>query len=79
MLDSNQVPIEQSALLVIDAQDSFKVGPLWTRRNNPAFEKNVGALIAAYRAAELPVIRRTPGVSENNSSRRARSRGQNPL
>ncbi len=26
MLDSNQVPIEQSALLVIDAQDSFKVG-----------------------------------------------------
>ena len=30
-------------------------------------------------AAELPVIRRTPGVSENDSSRRSRSRGQNPL
>ena len=56
MLDSNQVPIEQSALLVIDAQDSFKAGASWERRNNLAFENNVGALIAAYRAAELPVI-----------------------
>jgi len=56
MLDSNQVPIEQSALLVIDAQDSFKVGPRWARRNNPAFEKNVSALVEAYRAAHLPVV-----------------------
>ena len=56
MLDPNQVPIAQSALLVIDAQDSFKVGPQWTRRNNPAFEKNVSALVEAYRAAHLPVI-----------------------
>lgn len=56
MLDSNRVPIEQSALLVIDAQDSFKVGASWERRNNLAFENNVGALIAAYRVAELPVI-----------------------
>jgi nicotinamidase-related amidase len=56
MLDSSQVPIEQSALLVIDAQDSFKVGSRWERRNNLAFENNVGALIAAYRAAELPVV-----------------------
>jgi nicotinamidase-related amidase len=56
MLDSNQVPIAQSALLVIDAQDSFKVGPRWARRNNPAFEKNVSALVEAYRAAHLPVV-----------------------
>src|SRR5271165_1996676 len=56
MLDSNQVPIAQSALLVIDAQDSFKVTPRWERRNNLAFEKNVAALIEAYRAAQLPVI-----------------------
>jgi nicotinamidase-related amidase len=41
---------------VIDAQDSFKVGPRWEKRNNPAFEKNVSALIEAYRAARLPVI-----------------------
>ena len=56
MLNSNQVPIAQSALLVIDAQDSFKVGPRWERRNNLAFEKNVAALIEAYRAARLPVV-----------------------
>jgi nicotinamidase-related amidase len=56
MLDSNQVPIAQSALLVIDAQDSFKVGPRWARRNNPAFERNVGALVEAYRVAHLPVV-----------------------
>jgi len=56
MLDSSQVPIVQSALLVIDAQDSFKVGPRWTRRNNPAFEKNVSTLVEAYRAAHLPVV-----------------------
>jgi nicotinamidase-related amidase len=56
MLDSNQVPIAQSALLVIDPQDSFKAAPRWERRSNLAFEKNVGALIEAYRAAELPVV-----------------------
>jgi nicotinamidase-related amidase len=56
MLDSNQVPIAQSALLVIDAQDSFKAAPRWERRNNLAFEKNVAVLIEAYRAAQLPVI-----------------------
>jgi nicotinamidase-related amidase len=56
MLDSTQVSITQSALLVVDAQDSFKATPRWERRNNPDFEKNVGALIAAYRAANLPVV-----------------------
>ena len=56
MLESNKVPIGQSALLVIDAQDSFKVGQRWARRNNPTFEKNVSALIEAYRAAHLPVV-----------------------
>lgn len=56
MLDSNQVPIEQSALLVIDVQDSFKAGSSWERRNNLSFENNVSALVAAYRAAGLPVV-----------------------
>jgi len=56
MLDSSKVPISQSALLVIDAQDSFKLGPKWERRDNHAFEKNVSALIEAYRAAHLPVV-----------------------
>jgi nicotinamidase-related amidase len=56
MLDSVQVPISQSALLVIDAQDSFKATPRWKHRNNLDFEKNVAALIEAYRAAHLPVV-----------------------
>jgi nicotinamidase-related amidase len=56
MLDSSNVPVEQSALLVIDAQDSFKVGPRWTKRNNAAFEKNISILVDAYRAAHLPVV-----------------------
>jgi|SRR5688572_5968481 len=56
MLTTEDVPLSQSALLVIDAQDSFKVGPRWARRNNHEFERNVSALIDAYRAAGLPVI-----------------------
>lgn len=56
MLSSNQVRLTESALLVVDAQDSFKLGPRWERRDNLAFEKNVGELIEAYRAASLPVV-----------------------
>jgi nicotinamidase-related amidase len=56
MLTTNDVPLSHSALLVIDAQDSFKVGPRWARRNNHDFERNATALIDAYRAARLPVI-----------------------
>ena len=56
MLYNKHVPIAQSALLVIDAQDSFKATPRWEQRNNHDFEKNVGRLIDAYRAAGLPVI-----------------------
>jgi nicotinamidase-related amidase len=56
MLDPKAVPARESALLVIDAQDSFKVGPRWERRNNRDFEKNVGALIDLYRSAGLPVL-----------------------
>jgi nicotinamidase-related amidase len=52
----NKQPIERSALLVIDAQDSFKVGPRWELRSNRDFERNVDALIVAWRAASLPVI-----------------------
>src|SRR5712691_11846728 len=56
MLDPAKVPITQSALLVIDAQDSFKAGPRWERRSNPDFEKNLNLLIEAYRAAHLPIV-----------------------
>lgn len=50
------VPIGDSALLVIDAQDSFKAGPSWERRSNHAFEANVARLIAGFRSAERPVF-----------------------
>ena len=56
MLDPEKVPINQSALLVIDAQDSFKAGPRWERRDNHQFEMKVDALIQAYRDAHLPVV-----------------------
>ncbi len=56
MLYTAQVPIAQSALLVIDAQDSFKVAPKWARRDNHTFETNVAALVDAYRAARLPIV-----------------------
>src|SRR3954464_7168965 len=57
MLHSKDVPISQSALLVVDAQDSFKFdAKKWARRSNRDFEKNVGRLIDAYREAKLPVI-----------------------
>ena len=51
------LPIEQSALLVIDVQDSFRANPArWARRGNPEFEANVSRLVSTYRAAGLPVI-----------------------
>src|SRR5258708_28486552 len=56
MLHSSQVPVGESALLVVDAQDSFKVAPRWERRSNRAFESNVQTLIDAYRRAGPPVI-----------------------
>ena len=56
MLYPTEVPIEQSALLVIDAQDSFKATSRWERRNNLQFEENVARLIELYREAGLPVI-----------------------
>lgn len=45
-----------NALLVIDVQDSFKVGARWNRRNNPKFEGNVKRLVDAFRAQGQLVI-----------------------
>ena len=47
--------LRDSALLVIDVQDSFKALPVWERRSNPAFEAHLSSLIEAYRGAGLPV------------------------
>jgi nicotinamidase-related amidase len=46
-----------TALLVIDIQNSFKIDPArWASRNNPAFEQNVTELIATFREASQPII-----------------------
>lgn len=51
------VPLSDSALLVVDIQDSFTAVPgRWAGRNNLCFEDNVARLLAAYRAAGLPVV-----------------------
>ena len=56
MLYNKPVSIAESALLVIDAQDSFMLGERWARRNNKDFEKNVARLVELYRHYGLPVI-----------------------
>jgi nicotinamidase-related amidase len=56
MLYNKHVPISESALLVIDAQDSFKAGDRWERRNNKEFENNVARLVKIYREHGLQVI-----------------------
>ncbi len=47
--------LSNAALLVIDMQVGFD-DPAWGPRNNPGAEANVAALIAAWRAADNPVI-----------------------
>lgn len=50
-------PIETSALLVIDVQESFRADEArWASRSNPLFEDNLTRLIEAYRQAGRPVI-----------------------
>ena len=56
MLTSADVPLAQSALLVIDVQESFTATPRWSRRANPALEANVATLVDAHRAARVPVF-----------------------
>jgi nicotinamidase-related amidase len=51
------LPIADSALLIVDVQDSFKFETQrWAERSNHQLEQNVGRLLTAYRAARLPVI-----------------------
>jgi nicotinamidase-related amidase len=47
-------PMHNTALLLIDIQDSFLAK--WDRRGNHAFEANVSLLIDAFREAGLPLF-----------------------
>jgi nicotinamidase-related amidase len=44
------------ALVVVDFQKAFDDTGYWGRRNNPACEENVGALIEAWRAHRQPLV-----------------------
>jgi len=57
MAAKEKTPVEESALLVIDVQESFRADAArWAGRSNPRFEENVARLVEAYRQAGLPVI-----------------------
>ncbi len=47
--------LNATALIVVDVQAGFD-DPVWGQRNNPDFEANLAALIAAWRAAERPIV-----------------------
>lgn len=49
--------MNNTALLVIDIQDSFKYDPArWAQRSTPRFEENVTALLRTWREAGLPLF-----------------------
>jgi nicotinamidase-related amidase len=52
----NKKPIDQAALLVVDVQDSFKLGSRWETRSNFDFERNLTTLIDAWRTSGRPLF-----------------------
>lgn len=49
--------MNNTALLVIDIQDSFKIDPArWASRSNPQFEENVSALLHSWRENGQPIF-----------------------
>lgn len=47
--------LSRVALVVVDAQKGFD-DPVWGRRNNPACDENIAALVERWHAARRPVV-----------------------
>jgi nicotinamidase-related amidase len=47
---------DRTALVVVDAQQGFADAGWWGRRDNPACEDNLRALVAAWREARRPLV-----------------------
>src|SRR5215218_4061173 len=48
--------LDQTALIVVDAQLAFDDAEYWGHRNNAECEANIAALVAAWRAAGRPLV-----------------------
>jgi nicotinamidase-related amidase len=48
--------LDQTALIVVDAQLAFDDAEYWGHRNNAGCEANIAALVAAWRAAGRPLV-----------------------
>lgn len=48
--------LSDRALVVIDVQDSFLVGPRWARRSSPDFQPKLISLIEGFREVKRPVF-----------------------
>ena len=48
-------PAARSALIVVDVQKEFDE-PSWGRRDNPAADDNIAALVTAFQAAGRPIV-----------------------
>ncbi len=47
--------MERVALIVVDVQQGFD-DPVWGKRNNPDCERNIAALIEAWRSKDQPIV-----------------------
>src|SRR5512143_2536329 len=53
---ANVMSFSDTALIVIDVQESFRQRPYWSDADAPAFRKNVQALIDGAKARGIPVV-----------------------